>query len=330
MTTSPQRPRSADSAPGTSPSPLPVLFLGGIGRSGSTVFELSLGTDDRVVALGEVVHLWQRCLLDRELCGCGKAFADCQFWSRVGDVAFGGWDRVDARRVIALKKRIDRTVRTPQLAGRAGGRKWNAEVAEYASYYARVYRAAAEISRRAVVIDSSKQASLPFVLRRAEGLDLRILHCVRDSRAVAYAWTKTVRRPEALSANGAAYMKTYPPAILALKWMQHNATIEALRLLRVPTMRVRYEDWAAAPTATVERALNFAGLERRVNPRLNDEWIDLTTTHTCSGNPMRFTRGRVEIRRDERWRTALAPRSRRLVSALTAPGLAGYGYLGTP
>lgn len=307
--------------------PLPVLFLGGIGRSGSTVFELSLGTDDRVVALGEVVHLWQRCLLDGEPCGCGASFADCPFWARVGQVAFGGWDQLDAHRVVDLKRRIDRTVRAPQLAVRGGGRAWLTDVREYASYYGRVYSAAAAVSGRELVIDSSKQASLPFVLQYAEGLDLRVLHCVRDSRAVAYAWTKTVRRPESLQGD-TAYMKTYPPAVLAMKWMQHNLTIEALRLLRVPTMRVRYEDWSAAPTDTVGAALDFAGLDRRANPRLDDEWIDLTTTHTCSGNPLRFTRGRIEIRRDEKWRTALPRRSRRLVSALTVPGLAGYGYLG--
>ena len=40
-----------------------------------------------------------------------------------------------------------------------------------------------------VVIDSSKHASLAFCLRSCPGIDLRVVHMVRDSRAVAYPYT---------------------------------------------------------------------------------------------------------------------------------------------
>ncbi len=302
-----------------------VLFIGGIGRSGSTIFELSLSTDSRVVGLGEVLHLWQRCLIDGELCGCERPFRECDFWNHVGNVAFGGWDRIDAERVLYLKNRIDRTVRTPLLSLRMGSQQWKADVSEYASYYSRLYRAAAIVSGRDLVVDSSKQASLPYVISQAENLDVRVILCVRDSRAVAHSWTKTVTRPEA-AAGGDEHMQRYRPGITALKWMQHNAVLEALRLRGVPVTRVRYEDWAAAPVATVQRVLTFAGLQSGSNPALHDDWVKFDTTHTCSGNPMRFRTGRVDIRRDEKWRDELPRASRRLVTALTAPGLAAYGY----
>lgn len=305
---------------------LPVLFIGGIGRSGTTVFELSLGTDSRVVALGEVIHLWQRCLIDGELCGCGSPFLECEFWSAVGEVAFGGWDRIDPARVVGLRRRIDRTVRTPQLTTRLGGTRWKSDVSEYASYYSRLYRAAAQVSGAKVIVDSSKQASLPYVLRQADGLDLRVMHCVRDSRAVAWSWMQTVSRPEARSGEK-QYMTRYSPAVLSLKWVQHNAVIEALRAQRVPTVRVRYEDWAAAPVATVRGALEFAGLDPVPNRRLGEDWVDLPGNHTCSGNPMRFRTGKVEIRRDDKWRRSLPAASKHLVTVLTAPGLLAYGYL---
>jgi len=50
------------------------------------------------------------------------------------------------------------------------------------------------------------------------------------------------------------------------------------------------------------------------------------STPTASGNPMRFTTGKVAIRRDDRWRTAMPPSHRRTVTALTLPLLARYGY----
>jgi len=303
-----------------------ILFIGGIGRSGTTVFELSLGTDTRTVALGEVIRLWQRCLIGGEPCGCGSPFLECEFWKQIGDAAFGGWDQIDPARVVSLKRRIDRTVRAPQLMMRIGSAKWRADVREYASYYSRVYHAAAALSGADIVIDSSKQASLPYVLAYADGLALRVMHCVRDSRAVAWSWTQTVSRPESQGGE-AQYMTRYSPGVLALKWMQHNAVIEALRIQGVPMRRIRYEDWAEEPASTVHAALQFAGLRPQKNLRLGNDWVDLPVNHTCSGNPMRFRRGKVEIRRDEKWRHALPRSSRLLVTALTVPGLIAYKYL---
>lgn len=304
---------------------VPVLFIGGIGRSGTTVFELSLGTDDRVLPLGEVIHLWQRSLIDDEPCGCGDPFSRCPFWREVGHVAFGGWSNVEAGRVLALKQRIDRTVRAPQLAVRMGRKAWRADVREYASYYARIYHAAARITGSALVVDSSKQASMPYVLRHADDLDLRVLHCVRDSRAVAYSWTKQVTRPESQNEES-RLMTRYSPAVLALKWVQHNVVIDGLRWARTPTMLLRYEDWAADPVVAHRSALDFAGLEHRANDGLGRDWVDLPVTHTCSGNPMRFKTGRLVIRRDESWRSSLPRRSRLLVTAITAPVLMTHGY----
>lgn len=307
-------------------SALPLLFIGGIGRSGTTVFELSLGTDPRVVALGEVIHLWQRCLIEDEPCGCGAAFRECEFWKQIGYAAFGGWDQIDPARVVSLKRRIDRTVRAPQLMMRLGGPRWQADVREYASYYSRLYHAAAALSGAEIAVDSSKQASLPYVLAYAEGLELRVLHCVRDSRAVAWSWMKKVNRPESHGGES-QYMTRYSPGVLALKWLQHNAVIEVLRLKGVATKRIRYEDWAEEPVSTVQAALQFAGLAPQLNSRLGGDWVDLPNNHTCSGNPMRFKRGRIEVRRDEEWRQALSKPSSFLVTALTLPGLVLYKYL---
>ncbi len=68
-----------------------VLFLGGLGRSGTTLLERILGELPGVTPLGEVVHLWQRGIRADEKCGCGVRFAACPFWQRVGEHAFGGY-----------------------------------------------------------------------------------------------------------------------------------------------------------------------------------------------------------------------------------------------
>ena len=91
----PSHRRSGD-RPRTGPTTARVLYIGGWGRSGSTLAERLLGEMPEIVGAGEVTHLWQRGLIDNELCACGTPFRDCPFWTAVGDRAFGGWDTVDA------------------------------------------------------------------------------------------------------------------------------------------------------------------------------------------------------------------------------------------
>ncbi|MCZ3387336.1 MAG: sulfotransferase, partial [Actinomycetia bacterium] len=74
---------------------MPIVYIGGQGRSGTTLLERALGELPGVVSLGETVHLWDRGLRDDELCGCTEPFGSCPFWRSVGDEAFGGWDRID-------------------------------------------------------------------------------------------------------------------------------------------------------------------------------------------------------------------------------------------
>jgi Sulfotransferase family len=298
-----------------------VLYLGGLGRSGTTLVERLLGELPGVVALGEVVHLWQRDLRDNERCGCGARFAACTFWRRVGERAFGGWGTVDVARVHALRDAVERTRHIPRLAA-AGA---SANVREYAGFYARVYAAAAEVAGAAVVVDSSKHSALAHVLRFADDVDLRVVHVVRDARGVAYSWTKTVSRPEA---DGADHMTRYSPARSALLWNAHNAAFGLLARRGVPVRRIRYEEFLTDPRAALIRLADFAGLSLKPADLafLRPEYADLKVGHSAAGNPMRFTVGRLPLRRDDDWVRALPRAQRRLVGAVCAPMLRAYGY----
>ncbi len=304
-----------------------VLFLGGLGRSGTTLLERLLGQLPGVSPLGEVVHLWQRDLVDDERCGCGDRFSACGFWQKVGVEAFGGWDAVDPQRVQKLADDVERTRHIPRMAlGRAPK-----GLSEYADYYSKVYAAAATVTGATAVVDSSKHSALAYCLRRADGVDLRVVHVVRDSRGVAYSWTKKVMRPEAETDEE---MTRYSPSRSALLWTAHNASFGLLGRLGVKVLRVRYEELLADPVTTLREIARFAELPAAAQEmsflRATDEGFvaDLGPSHSAAGNPMRFTIGTVPLRRDEAWRRSLPKGQRRLVGALTAPLLSAYGYLG--
>ena len=199
-----------------------VVYLGGFGRSGSTLLERVLGQVPGTVAAGEVVHLIERGLLRDEDCGCGRAFGDCPFWSDVGIKAFGGWEHVDGEEWLALKRRVDRNRYIPLLLAPVRPR-FRADLDQHAERLGALYTAIAEVGGARVVIDSSKQASTAFVLRRVAPIDLRVVHLVRDSRGVAYSWTKEVARPEVRDQS--ALMPRFHPVGAAARWMSYNALV---------------------------------------------------------------------------------------------------------
>jgi len=304
-----------------------VLFLGGIGRSGTTLLELALGQHADAVVLGETLHLWRRGVVLDERCSCGQPFSACEFWREVGEVAFGGWSVREAEHVEELRRRVDRIRRLPLLASRSLRGPDAAAVLEYAGYFRAIHRAAAEVTGSSVVVDASKQITLAFCLSHLPGSDLAVLHCVRDSRAVAHAWTKVVQRPD--SDDPTAQMRRYPPTRLAGLWDAHNAAVGLLRSRRgVPVLRSRYEDFAGTPEATVLAVAAFAGLSPDGFPpgSLGPDWVTIGGAHTVSGNPVRFSTGRTLVRRDDRWRTAMPARQQAGVTALTWPLLWRYGY----
>lgn len=287
-----------------------VIYLGGLGRSGTTLLERLLGELPGVAPLGEVVHLWDRGVLAGELCGCGSAFPVCPFWRQVGERAFGGWTPRLAERMVALRRSIDRTRRIARIA--------HPDLAEYTRAYRSLYDAAGA----PVVVDSSKHASLARCLVAA-GVDVRIVHVVRDPRAVAHSWGRTVRRPES-----GQPMTRWGPARTALHWSAQNTALELLPGHGARVTRLRYEDLLAAPAETLTGLARRLGLPEPELSFLDGRTVWLGPSHTASGNPMRFHVGRVELRRDDSWRSGLPDAHRRVVNALTWPLRARYGYWG--
>ncbi|MFI5492682.1 sulfotransferase [Actinoplanes sp. NPDC051859] len=302
-----------------------VVYLGGLGRSGTTLVERLLGELPSVCTLGEIVHLWQRDIRDNERCGCGARFAACTFWKRVGERAYGGWQNVDVDRVHALRDSVERTRFIPRLAAANLPPAQLADVREYASFYSRVYAAAAEVSGAEVVVDSSKHSALAHVLRWADDVDLRVVHVVRDARGVAYSWTKTVTRPET---DGGDEMTRYSPGRSAMLWNAHNAAFGLLARRGVPVRRIRYEQFLTDPRAALRELATYAGVPVGDTDLgfLGDGHADLGVSHSAAGNPMRFTVGRLPLRRDDAWVRALPGNQRRLVGAVCAPMLRAYGY----
>jgi Sulfotransferase family len=298
-----------------------VLYIGGMGRSGSTLLELVLSRAEGFCPVGELRYLFERGPGENVLCACGERFLACPFWTAVGERAFGGWQALDVDDVLGLWSTVDRHRYIPALIRPRGGVA--SRLARYGQLLSQLYEAIGHVSGARVIVDATKDPPYAFVLRHVAGLDLRLVHLVRDSRGVAYSWTKRVVRPEVIGRE--ALMRRVAPPKMALLWLDYNALCHLLGGLGVPRLRIRYEDFVRAPSDTLTRVFEHVGEQPQPLP-IEDGAFEPAVVHTISGNPIRFGSSRVSFSLDDAWRTRFDPRSRRLVTAMTWPLLVRYGY----
>ncbi|HQR26671.1 MAG TPA: sulfotransferase [Nocardioides sp.] len=315
-----------------------VVYLGGFGRSGSTLLERILGAVPGWVNVGELVDLPRSVYPHRELCGCGERFTDCPFWSRVGQDAFGGWSDETLARLAGLRLDVARQRQVPQLLrlarGGAPGSELARRVAAYQEGYGRIYRAVARAAGATVVVDASKGPAHGLALGLSlphgpgKGYTLGMVNLVRDPRGVAYSWSRRqVERPQ--SGTDPRPMWSISASRSAAQWAALQTEMALIgSVAGVPTRRLRYEDLVARPRRAVLELVHGLGLPLPDGglDHVGEHAVTLAASHGLSGNPSRFRHGRIELSADVEWQRAMPARDRRVVTTATLPWLMAYGY----
>lgn len=308
------------------PRPPVVLFVGGMPRSGSTLFDLMVGQLPGHCDVGELFYLWQAGPVRDQRCACGEPFSRCPFWARVGDVAFGGWHQVDPREVLALQDRVDTTSRLPLLAAGRLLPRHAAAVARYRELLGRLYAAVADVSGCRVVVDSSKRPSTAFILAGDRRTDLRMAHVVRDPRGVVNSWNRQVALPEATGPR--SFLKRRPLGQIVRRWVTVNILIELVARRGIPMTRFRYEDLAVEPVDAMHAVLRLVGQQTtpEATSFLTPEGLSTRGSHTVAGGRVRMETGTVPLRLDEKWRRELPRWRRNVTAAVCWPLMRRYGY----
>jgi len=302
-----------------------VLFIGGCGRSGSTLLDMMLGQVPGFFSAGELRHFWVRGFRENQLCSCGAVFRECALWSEVVREAFGGFDGVDFEGVIAAQRAVDRLKHLFKVARGTGSREFNSNLGRYGRESARLYAAIGKVSGCTVIVDSSKTPTHGFFLKGLPEIDLSTVLLVRDSRAAAFSWMRRKSRPEIRGKN--ELMPRHSPVTSALVWNARNYFVELLGRTGSPLIKVRYEDLVAAPEKHLRDIVDFAAPPAPpVFDFIEGHTLVAKSLHQIAGNPMRFHRGRIEIHNDDEWRSKMPAPARLAVTLLTFPWLAKHGY----
>jgi hypothetical protein len=314
--------------------PVVVLYIDGAGRSGSTILAALLGNHTGFCPVGEIRAIWKALKTD-QLCGCGDPFSSCNFWSHVGEKAFGGWDRVDADDMLTMDGRFARHRRIPRLLIASFYPPRNDAFWRYCEVLTRLYAAVRSVSGCSVIVDSSKDPPYGLLLRQVPGLDVRFIHLVRDSRGVAYSESKRgVVRPEHADSPildpSLTFMPNWRPWRSALNWDLKNLAVPCTTPAASRRI-VKYESLMSGTSEELTRLLRFSD-EIRTNSQATTlrQHFDSLPFHTLEGNPVRFARGTITLREDAEWRIKMPFSQRLVVSTLTLPLLITYGYIRLP
>jgi hypothetical protein len=263
-----------------------LIYIGGYGRSGSTLLEYLLTTHPSVVGCGEVERHLRR-FASNKLCTCGKLAKRCPVWKafRHKSGRIEGWDHKQL--TLALLDRVSR--------------------------------------RYAAMIDSSKtawgSASIPFQLCRSLGPDFLLVHIVRDPRGVVWSAMKPRSRP-----HKGRHDSSLKAALRSMAgWVGANLACEVFGLRHPENyLRLRYEDLVPQPREGIGQILERVSLQppSHLDPEVDRHNRHQLYGNAMRFRPLSL----ASIREDTAWKAEMPNGYQRLVGSLCSPLLRRYGY----
>lgn len=305
-----------------------VLYIAGMGRSGSTILGNILGQFDGFFHAGELRHMWDRSLIENYLCGCGVRFRECEIWKAVFKNAFGDMDQINPSEILHIRERVTRTHHIPLMLVPGGKRLLISRAEKFLKSLEKLYWAICTATGSRIIVDSSNFPTYGYLLDTSPSIDLYVVHLVRDPRAVAYSWQrKTFRQDTELGSGSSVYQDRHKPWKSALRWDISSLGAD-LFWKQAPEryLILRYEDFVTKPREAIESILKLVQTDPSRAPFISENEIDLGVNHTVYGNPSRLYTGKIRLQIDEEWREKMKPFDKSMVTALTWPLLGRYRY----
>ena len=301
-------------------TPLKIVYIAGDGRSGSTLLDRLIGAYPGVFSCGELGNLLQSINSKDEYCACGEHAQGCLFWRDVlqrWSAAVPGFSQDEYRMLQRRYERL-RFLLRPFKGLVFRSRKF----ARYVEYTLAQFTAIADLSDATTIVDSSKNPARALALSRVPGLDLRMLHLVRDVRGVAYSLRIPYReRPKE---GPCANVKRRSNLRFAGTWALVNYFCERVRArLGSQSLFLRYEDYTSEPNLFLSGVADRLGLQR-IDYAMG-AGSHLKQGHQVAGNVIRL-HPIQKISPDENWHSYFGLGMQKWLYVLVLPLMLRYRY----
>ena len=299
-----------------------VLFVGGTGRTGSTILDKVLGSSPSWFSGGELAFFWDKGMVQGGLCSCGKAVSDCEIWRASIDLAFKD-QGIDPQKMVAQRKTFW-SIHLPMLAfKRLTSRKLD-NLGDFPANVETLYEAVSQVTHCQVIVDSSKESHYSFILRERTNLDIYFLHLVRDPRAVGYSWSK--KKSELGFQNKSLMERRGVLKTTIYYWVSNLAAIWIWRNESERYKILRYEDFADDPQLVIESISDFVHEPIGLEQFSDGNKFKIKPPHLAWGNPNRFSNQDLQVSPDMDWVSRQAHPRSLILAVLNWPVARIFGY----
>lgn len=306
-------------------TPVRVLYILGCGRSGSTILDTILGNHPDVESVGEASNVARDAWRGHGYCACGELGSQCAFWKDVEKRWKERVGQVDVADYVKIIQEVENGHSGPRGLLRHPPRRENSRLLEYGRLTGEMLGAIRDASGKKWIVDSSKGAARALALAMIPGVQLRLVHLVRDCRGVAWSRKKQLQRDDK-----AGVYKDDPGGKVwrtAMVWNVGNmrASWVCRQLTERDSIRIRYEDLVSHPEGEIRRIGQLTGLNLGEIARKVACGAPLSVGHTVSGNRLRMS-GSVRLRPDVEWVDKLSASDRFVCWAVSGWLSRRYGY----
>ena len=305
-----------------------ILYIGGCTRSGSTLVDRMLGQLPGFVSTGEFGLITTHSITENRLCGCGRRFRDCPYWTAVGEKAFGGWDSPDSAELVKLHPQVTRQRYIPLLIAPSLSPRFARKLRRYQALLGRLYGAVNAVSgaddRRGLHQGAGIRAGDPRHPRR------RPAHPrpgARQPRHGVLLIQGTDHEGQRRPPRAEASLRGAGDHARAGSCTTSSSTASASRASRASRCATRTS--CGHPRRCSRRSRHFAGSpsEEHDLDFITPPDVHMREDHTAVGNDSRLDQGTITLREDDAWRTKLPAQDRKLVTLMSWPLLKRWRYV---
>lgn len=300
-----------------------VIYIMGASRSGSTILDTVLGNHPQIESVGELTNLPRSGWINGEYCACGKRGNVCSFWSNVRQewVKRIGIDDVEG--YLALQNIFERFRHWPRLLKERY--KSSLQFQTYTKHTHALFEAICQVSGKSIVVDSSKNRMRAFALSIMPGIDLHLIHLVRDGRGVVWSLKKTYRKDQNQGVQ--KDIKASPIWMTTALWILANLQSEWVKyqLDVQQSLQVRYEDFITNPKMILNKVEKFIAYDFGEMAEVVSARKAMEVGHTIAGNRLRMAKS-VRLQPDIEWMDKMPDEEQQMVWIMAGWLMSRYEY----
>mgnify|MGYP001242309688 CR=1 FL=1 len=314
-----------------------LVYILGYGRSGSTFLSLLLGNHKDIQAVGELSCFTNRsqagafrwkgylpcsCLGDTWLHeDSGPNRNKCAFWNEVQSLSTKSNPPNYLESYPLLQHKFERYRNFAHLL--MNRISHSTEYTRYADITTTLLKSILEVSKKAIIVDSSKNPIRAYALTMIPNLDLRIIHMVRDGRGVAWSQKSRYRRKVWVRGN----ISAKPVFKTALHWTVANLLSESVKSQLHPSKStiVRYEDLVSNPHVELKKIGDLMEIDLSSLSDMLSHNKNIKLGHSVAGNRLRM-RNEIRMNPDTEWIGKLSTPEKHGFWLLSGWLMRRYGY----